>query len=90
MTIYAIYTRTAKGTIQRDHSMFEWNGSLGPYVHKAPLKGWCESTVFWVYEKGHSTGLAPICASPSDSSEVVAIQPSFDNRSEKNHRVIGG
>jgi hypothetical protein len=87
MTIYAIYTRTAKGTIQRDQSMFEWNGSLGPYVHKAPLKGWCESTVFWVYEKGHSTGLAPICASPS---EVVAIQPSFDNRSQKNHRVIGG
>jgi hypothetical protein len=72
MTIYAIYTRTAKGTIQRDHSMFEWNGSLRPYVNKAPLKGWCESTVFWVYEKGHSTGLAPICASPSDSSEVVA------------------
>lgn len=79
MPLYAIYTRTAKGTVQRDHFMFEWNGPLGPYVHEAPLKGWLESKVFWIYEKGPSTGLAPICSSRSDSSKFVARQPSLNN-----------
>ena len=80
MTIYAIYTRTTKGSVQRDHFMFEWNGPLGPYVHEAPLKGWPESKVFWIYENGHSIGLAPIRASSSDSPEFEAIEPSLDNR----------
>ena len=80
MPIYAIYTRTVKGSVQRDHLTFDWNGPLGPYVHEAALVGWPESKVFWIYEKGHSNGLAPICASPSDSSEFEAIQPVLDNR----------
>jgi hypothetical protein len=63
MTIYAVYIRTEKGNVQRDHLLFDWDGPLGPYVHEAPLVGWPESKVFWVYETGHSNGLAPICAS---------------------------
>ena len=70
MTIYALYTRTAKGVIQRDHFMFNGEGPLGPYIHEAPLKGWLESKVFWIYEKGYSMGLAPICPSRSESSEL--------------------
>lgn len=73
MTIYAIYTRTEKGSVQRDHSLFQWDGPLGPYVHEVPLVGWPEAKVFWIYEKGHSSGLAPICAS---RSSLQSPQPS--------------
>ena len=75
MTIYAIYTRTAKGNIQRDHRLFEWNGPLGPYMHEEPLVGWFESKVFWIHQAGHSSGLAPICASPIELSEFDPSQP---------------
>jgi hypothetical protein len=80
MTVYAIYTRTEKGSIQRDHLMFDWNGPLGPYVHEVPLTGWPESKVYWIYEKGYSKGLAPIGAFPSNSSGFGAVRPGLDSR----------
>ncbi|MEO9061495.1 MAG: hypothetical protein ABI270_05575 [Nitrosospira sp.] len=80
MTIYAVYTRTEKGSIQRDHLMFDWDGPLGPYVHETPLAGWPESKVYWIYEKGYSKGLAPIGGSSSHPSGYRAIRPVLDSR----------
>ena len=93
MTIYAIYTRTKKGSVQRDHSLFEWDGPLGPYVHEVPLVGWPESKVLWIYEKGHSSGLAPICASRSSlQSPPAAPSVHYDPQIKKLSTVddVGG
>ncbi|PTR17651.1 hypothetical protein C8R31_101818 [Nitrosospira sp. Nsp2] len=89
MTIYAFYTRTKKGSIQRDHFLFDWKGPLGPYAHEAPLVGWPESKVFWIYEKGHSNGLAPVCASSSDSSGIEALEPALSNTEIKKPAGLG-
>ncbi|PTR05363.1 hypothetical protein C8R32_12327 [Nitrosospira sp. Nsp5] len=72
MAIYAIYTRTKDGAISRDDSNFEWDDQLGPYMHEEQLTGWPESKVFWRTQTGYTIGLAPTCASRSDSSELVA------------------
>jgi hypothetical protein len=66
---YAIYTRTAKGVIERVSyavSIYR-KGSETVYIHKELLSDFPEPVVFWASNTGASVGIAPLVSASISS-----------------------